>query len=89
MGDQPEALEFWGKVVGEYVALGWNPKNVAGMLEWFERKELPRVTQKGNNKSKTRADRNNEIIASWFEGPEEKQGEEEQWMTIGNVEVQL
>ena len=46
VGDDPADLEFWGEVVGEYVALGWNPTNVAGMLEWFERRELPKVQRK-------------------------------------------
>jgi len=50
VGDEPDDLVFWGRVVGEYDALGWNPMNVAGMLEWFGRREIPHVRQKGGGK---------------------------------------
>lgn len=46
VGDKDEDLEFWGNVVAEYDALGWNPMNVASMLEWFERRELPHIERK-------------------------------------------
>jgi len=50
VGDDEEKLEFWGKVVEEYIALGWYQGNVAGMLEWFERGELPHLNSGGKKK---------------------------------------
>lgn len=42
-----EDLEFWRQVVHAYVGLGWNKRNVQGMLEWYERREIPHVAGKG------------------------------------------
>jgi len=50
VGDQLDDLEFWDSVIAEYDALGWNPKNVSGMLEWFERRELPKVATSRHQK---------------------------------------
>jgi len=44
-----EDLEFWRKVVHAYVGLGWNKRNVQGMLEWYQRGEIPRVTKGGKS----------------------------------------
>ena len=41
VGRQPDDLELWRKIVHEWVALGFNPVNVRGMLECFTRRELP------------------------------------------------
>lgn len=41
VGTDPARLELWGKVVAGYVLKGWNPRNVAGMLEFFGRGEVP------------------------------------------------
>jgi len=36
-----EELALWRQVVHEWVALGWNPMNVRGMLGFFSRQEIP------------------------------------------------
>ena len=41
VGEHPLDLELWGKIVRQWVGRGWNPINVAGMLEFFKRKEIP------------------------------------------------
>jgi len=41
VGTDPARLEFWGKVVKQWVGLGWNPTNVTGMLDHYRRGELP------------------------------------------------
>ena len=49
VGDQLDDLEFWDAVIAKYDALGWNPKNIDGMLEWYEKRELPKVSRGGGN----------------------------------------
>ena len=34
-------LQFWEKVVKQWVGLGWNPTNVSGMLDCYRRRQLP------------------------------------------------
>jgi hypothetical protein len=46
VGDKQADLDFWGQVVKAYVGLGWNPTNVKGMLDFYERREVP-----GNDKN--------------------------------------
>ena len=41
VGDEPTDLEEWGRTVFAWVGLGWNPTNVKGMLECYERNEMP------------------------------------------------
>jgi len=41
VGDDPEKLKLWGDVVKAYIAHGWNPANIAGMLDFFKRGEIP------------------------------------------------
>lgn len=41
IGDSQEALKLWGEVVHAWVGVGWNPVNVAGMLDCFKRHEIP------------------------------------------------
>jgi len=41
VGDTPESLERWGAVVYAWLGQGWNPGNVAGMLDHFRRGEIP------------------------------------------------
>jgi hypothetical protein len=47
VGDRPERVKFWQNVVARYVGTYRNPKNIVGMLEFFERNELP-GTKPGN-----------------------------------------
>ena len=62
VGEKPADLEFWGQVVSKYIGLNWNPGNVVGMLEWFEKGELPRVQRKNGGGTATRHERNAAII---------------------------
>ncbi len=39
-------LQRWRAVVTAYIAAGWNKRNVAGMLEYYERGEVPRTGRK-------------------------------------------
>ena len=43
VGSLPENLNFWKQVLVQYAALGWNPRNVAGALEFYKRRELPKA----------------------------------------------
>lgn len=42
VGRREEGLELWRQIVHEWVALGWNPVNVRGMLDCFNRGEVPK-----------------------------------------------
>lgn len=48
VGDAEKDLELWGEIVFKWVGLGWNPMNVAGMLEFYQRREMPSVQHKYN-----------------------------------------
>lgn len=41
VGEDPGHLDFWRDVVHQWTARGFNPKNIAGMLEWFRAGEIP------------------------------------------------
>jgi hypothetical protein len=49
VGSDPEAVELWRKVVRAWIGLGWNPMNTDGMLEFFKRKEIPRLGKPGES----------------------------------------
>jgi hypothetical protein len=40
-------LEFWEKVVRDYIACGWNKINIKTMLEFYKRRELPAAKKNG------------------------------------------
>lgn len=42
--DDPEALERWKGVVNRWLAAGYNPRNVAGMLEWYQNPKKSQMT---------------------------------------------
>ena len=65
VGDQAEDLEFWGAVVSKYNDLNWNPGNVDGMLEWYEKRKLPAVSRRGGN---GKGEQNKRIIDGWMSG---------------------
>lgn len=46
VGTNTEDVSFWRHVCDAYVGLGWNPKNVKVMLEFFGRKEIPSAQRK-------------------------------------------
>lgn len=41
VGSDLDRVSFWRSVVTAYIGLGWNPANITGQLEWFDRNELP------------------------------------------------
>jgi len=41
IGRDPPDLEFWRDVVRGWMACGWKPSNVNGMLDYFRRDEVP------------------------------------------------
>jgi len=43
VGESPQDLEFWERVCHAWVGIGWNPTNVAGMLDFYQRREIPRT----------------------------------------------
>lgn len=49
VGDQQEELDLWGRVVLAWVANGWRPTNVRGMLEFYGRREIPPPTGRGRD----------------------------------------
>jgi len=51
VGDKPEAVAFWKQVVAAYCLQGWNPRNVANMLDYFKRHELPATRRGGKSRS--------------------------------------
>lgn len=54
VGVDQDRLSFWESVVHEYIALGWNPANITGQLEWFDRNELPHKNGNGQHQQSTR-----------------------------------
>jgi hypothetical protein len=51
VGESEDGLEFWGSVIKAWVGLGWNPTNVKGMLEFYERREIPPGNGAGRRKT--------------------------------------
>lgn len=41
VGDNQANLELWGKIIQAWLAQGWNPDNINGMLDYFKRREIP------------------------------------------------
>lgn len=50
VGDDPDDVERWHQVCLSYVAMGWNPKNIKGMLEHYVERRVP-----GDDSGKARA----------------------------------
>lgn len=48
VGESPEALALWEKVIRAWIGCGYNKLNLTGMLDCFKRGELP-TTKKGPN----------------------------------------
>jgi hypothetical protein len=48
VGEDQTNLDFWREVVVNYIACGWNKLNVKGMLQWYQRREIP-TTEHGKN----------------------------------------
>lgn len=62
VGNDPEALILWENVIRGWIATGWNPGNVKGMLECFGRREIP-GTHKPNGNGKNGNGNGNGITA--------------------------
>ena len=62
VGDDPTRLELWGKVVEAWVGLGWNPRNIKTMLEYFDRGEIPATNGGSNGTYKRRNGQNKKPI---------------------------
>lgn len=52
VGSDPNKINFWREVVVRYISLGWNPSNITGQLEWFDRNELPHKNGSAQNKQR-------------------------------------
>ncbi len=50
VGNVPDNVERWRQVVMAYCGLGWNPRNVKAMLEFYGRGEIPTTKQNGGEK---------------------------------------
>ena len=78
VGDDPAALELWGRIVHAWVGLGWNPQNATGMLEFFARGEIPgedrRERERPASGANVDADRQEAWQQKWAEL--EREGEE-------------
>lgn len=48
VGEAEKDLDLWGEIVFNWVGLGWNPMNVSGMLEFYQRREIPSNQYKHN-----------------------------------------
>ncbi len=50
VGEESDKLELWRNVLIGYALMGWNPRNVAGALEYFLKGEVPSPRDNGNGK---------------------------------------
>lgn len=52
-------LEFWEKVISGWLTHGWFVSNVAGMIDWYNRREIPHTGKKkgGNSGANRHGDR--------------------------------
>jgi DNA-binding transcriptional MocR family regulator len=67
VGDKPESLELWRRVIKEWLGLGFNPVNVKGMLDAFQVGGIKRRTQpKGIEVTKQTMTQLQE--EGWFDG---------------------
>ena len=56
VGDSEKSLLLFRRIVESWIAVGWKPNNIKGMLEYFERGEIPGEDKKNGHsrrKSKT------------------------------------
>jgi len=47
VGDDPDNLDRWERTCRAYVAMGWNPQNVKGMLQHYAENRIPGDDRKG------------------------------------------
>lgn len=69
VGEDPQDLERWGQVVKAWVGEGWKPTNVRGMLDFYERNEIPPGTGRQRGKSSHRTSTETVEIASGLGPP--------------------
>ena len=63
VGADESALAFWREVLTAWAARGYNPLNVAGPLEWFRRREIPKNGHRGPTPSEAAPPRPVETLA--------------------------
>jgi hypothetical protein len=51
VGESPKAIDFWKKVIVTWIGCDFNPRNVTGMLDCFNRGELPTTKKNGVNQN--------------------------------------
>jgi hypothetical protein len=66
VGQKREDLAFWGKVIEGWVMMGWKKTNLSGMLDFFERREIPGQGN-GNGKGDNTVAEKWEEIDQWAE----------------------
>lgn len=49
VGDQPKDIALWQEIVTAWIGLGWNQRNISGMLDYFGRREIPGQDKKGSH----------------------------------------
>jgi hypothetical protein len=59
LAEKGNGLEFWRDVVDAWVGAGWNPKNIDGMIDCYQRGEIPST---GGNKSKGKQSRKQQKV---------------------------
>lgn len=47
VGEQPADLDLWKTIIIAWLGLGWKKTNVSGMLDYFNRGEIPGEDKKG------------------------------------------
>lgn len=62
VGTKQDDLEFWGRVVKAWVGIGWKQVNVKGMLDFYQRREIP---GEGNGRKSQQSDTDG--IDQWLE----------------------
>lgn len=65
-------LEFWEKVVRHWIACGWNKLNVKGMLECYDRRELPTAKKNGASNGKTHQRNNTQSFEASRDAAQER-----------------
>lgn len=50
VGEKPEDVEFWQRVVKAWKLLPYAPTNICGMLEYFGKKEIPTTCKSGGQR---------------------------------------
>lgn len=77
VGESPEALDLWEKVVIGWTGCGWFAGNIKGQLEYFKRGEIPGTTKKNGKDTKPYG--HNKQAKPKEQGPRLDPTDPEQW----------